>query len=71
MLAKTSIAAFGLKGALGEARMVAPASAKAAVRTCATPMMRMVERTRVRMIPRSPAPSAMPSRNRTRMIVNT
>ena len=60
-----------LNGTGGEARMAAPIVANRAVSSCATAISAMVERTRSRRTPSMPAPSAIPMRNRVRMIVNT
>ena len=55
----------------GRASTAAPTITKAAVAIWATAISATVDRTRGRSTPSSPAPSAMPRRNRTRMIVNT
>ena len=51
--------------------MAAPATTRAAVSTWAAAMSSTVERTRWRSGPSMPAPSAIPTRNRTRIVVNT
>ncbi len=60
-----------LNGSVGEAMTVAPSVTSAAVRSSAKAISATIERTRVRTSPSSTAPAAIPTRNRTRMIVNT
>ncbi len=60
-----------LNGDCGEARTPAPMTTKTVVTSWATAISRVVGRTRGRSQPTSAAPIAMPTRNSTRMIVNT
>ena len=58
-------------GKLGAERIAAPTHANTAVRIWAAAINVTAERTRGRRTPSMPAPSAMPVRNSTRMVVKT